>query len=270
VLTLAFLVVLNVRLAGFNREMAGLDVIARSIPKGSDIETLVVQTDLNSEVFGADQLGQTPAWITAERGGMIANDSAVAIYYQIPIKRNDVPFPARSRYVIGHGDRRSYRHVLRSATGSSAPLARSDQWLLYERPGFETDDFVVVRDAQGYGTLAKDRSIGGRALEIGGVKFEHGLGAHAESFVRIRFKRAGKKLSGACGLDTNAGGPGEVVFRIRDDSGHVLFESAAMKGSMPAQSFSVALTGQPEVLLEALAPHGVAYAHADWVDLRLE
>lgn len=269
-LTLAFLVVLNVRLAGFNRELAGLDVIAQAIPKGSDIETLVVRTNLNSEVFGNDQLGQTPAWVTAKRGGMIANDSAVSIYYQIPIKRNDVPFPARSRYVIGHGDRRQYRNVMRAATGSSAPLARSGQWLLYERPGFETGDFVVVRDAQGYGTLAQDRSISGRALEIGGVKFAQGLGAHADSFVRIRFKRTAQKFSGSCGLDSNAGGPGEVVFRVRDDSGRVLFESAAMKGGMPAQSFSVPLTGQPELLLEATAPHGISFAHADWVDLRLE
>jgi hypothetical protein len=269
-LTLAFLIVLNVRLAGFNREMAGLDVIAQAIPKGADLETLVVRTNLDSEVFGAQQLGQTPAWITAERGGMIANDSAVSLYYQIPIKRNDVPFPTRFRYVVGHGDRRAYRNVLRAATGSSSPLAQGGQWLLYERPGFETDDFVVMRDAQGYGTLAKDRSIGGSPLEIGGTKFEHGLGAHADSFVRIRFKRAAKKLTGLCGLDANAGGAGEVVFRIRDDAGHVLFESAVTKGGAPAQAFSVALTGQAELLLEVVAPHGIAFAHADWVDLRLE
>jgi len=269
-LTLAFLVVLNVRLAGFNREMAGLDVIARSIPMGADVETLVTQTNLNSEVFGRDQLGQTPGWITAERGGMIANDSAVAMYFQIPIKRNDVPFPTRFRYVVAHGDRRSYRSLLRSATGSSTPLAHDGQWLLYERPGLETDDFVVIRDAQGWGTLAKDRSITGRALEIGGTKFEHGLGAHADSFVRIRFKRAAQKLTGKCGVDAGAGAAGEVSFRIRDNAGRVLFESAAMKGGSPAQPFSVAVAGQAELLLEALGPHGTASAHADWVDLRLE
>jgi len=269
-LTLAFLIVLNVRLAGFNREMAGLDVIARAIPRGADLETLVVRTNMDSAVFGAQQLGQTPAWITAERGGMIANDSAVSLYYQIPIKRNDVPFPTRFRYVIGHGDRRADRNVLRSATGSSTPLAVSGEWLLYERPGFETNDFVVIRDAQGYGTLAKDRSIGGGPLRIGNATFEHGLGAHANSFVRIRFKRAGNKLTGLCGLDANAGGPGEVIFQIRDDANHLLFQSAPANGSAPAQAFSIELRGQTELVLVASAPHGIAYAHADWVDLRLE
>ena len=269
-LTLAFLVVLNVRLGAFNREMAGLDVIARSIPMGADVETLVTQTNLNSEVFGADQLGQTPAWVTAERGGLIANDSAVAMYFQIPVKRNDVPFPTRFRYVIANGDRRAYRNLLHSATGSSAPLARDGQWLLYERPGLETDDFVVIRDAQGWGSLAKDRSITGSPLEIGGTKFAHGLGAHADSFVRIRFKRTAQKLSGKCGVDADAGAAGEVTFRIRDDAGKVLFESAALKGGTPAQPFSFALEGRAELLLEAFGPHGMASAHADWVDLHLD
>lgn len=269
-LTLAFLVVLNVRLAAFNQELAGLDVIAESIPPGMDVETLVTQTDLDSQVFGAQQFGQVPAWVTARRGGMIANDSALGLYYQIPIKRSDVAFPNQFRFAIGRGSKRHHLNVMRSATGASKPTARAGDWLLFERPHIETNDFIVVRSAQGWGSLVSDRSIGGGPLQIAGEKFEHGLGTHAESFVRLRFKRSATKLTGRCGIDASAGGNGEAVFRIRDDAGRVLFESGAMHGGGPAQAFSVPVAGLPELLLEVLAPHGIHFAHADWVDLRLE
>lgn len=269
-LCLGFLVLLNVRLAAFNTEVAGMDRIASQIQPGMDVQTLVPETDSNSPTFGAGQLGQMPAWLTAERGGMIENDSGAAIYYQIPIKRNDVPFPWGFRYVIAHGNYRNYAGHLRRLTGSKAPVARDGDWLLFERSHIETNDYVVVREAQGWGKLAENRSIAGSPLEIAGVKFASGLGAHAQSFVRLRFKRDARALHGKCGLDASAGAAGEVKFRIRGDDGQVLFESPLLRGGAPAVAFSVPLAGKRELLLEANAPNGIASAHADWVELGLD
>jgi hypothetical protein len=266
----AFLVFLNVRLAAFNQELSGMDEIARRIPAGMDLQTLVPETDSNSPTFGGGQLGQAPAWITAEQGGLIENDSGAAIYYQIPIKRNPVPFPAGFRYAIAHGEYRRHAGQLRRLTGSPAPIARSGEWLLFERSHIETADYVVVRDAQGWGRLAENRSIAGSPLEIAGVKYASGLGAHADSFVRLRFKRAAQQLRGKCGIDASAGRAGQVQFQIRDDDGKVLFESPLLQGGAPAVPFAVPLAGRRELLLEARAPHGIGSAHADWVELVLE
>ena len=61
------LVVLNVRLFAFNRELAGLNQIIEAVPRGGDVHGLVVETGGTSEVFGVSMLGQTPAWATASR-----------------------------------------------------------------------------------------------------------------------------------------------------------------------------------------------------------
>jgi hypothetical protein len=127
-----------------------------------------------------------------------------------------------------------------------------------------------VRDAQDWGALAQDRSVAGSRLMIGGIGYASGLGAHAKSFIRLRFKREGTRLRGWCGIDASAGNRGQVSFRIRDDSGRILFQSGILRGGAPAQPFSVPLAGKQELLLEALAPAGIDWAHADWADLRLE
>jgi len=269
-LVVAFLLLLNVRLTAFNEELSGMDEIARAIPAGADLQTVVPETDSRSDEFGAGQLGQVPAWISAERGGMVDNDSAAAIYFQIPIKRNDGPFPTNFRYVIGHGEYRRYGSRMRSWTGSSEPLARAGNWLLYRRAGIETDDYEVLRNAQGYGQLVVNRSVGASSLSIAGVRYDTGLGGHAQSFIRLRFKRPAARFHGACGVDDSAGGGGQVVFRVRDSRGQVLFESPLQRGGMPAVAFSVPLEGRQELVLEAHAPSGIASAHADWVDLKLD
>lgn len=267
-LVAAFLAVLNVRLGDFNRELEGLEQVKTMIPPGSDVQTLVAATGLDSKAVGPQQLGQTPAWVTAEQGGMIENDSATNLYYQIPIKRNDeFPFPQEFRFAIAHGELARYGSFLRGVTGATQPKKRAGKWLLYERAPIETRDYVVVRWGQSFGKLRKDAAISGRPLSIAGKQYEHGLGTHAWSWTRLRFAREARRFEGACGLDDAASGPGHARFRIQDDRDQILFDSGDVTIGQPAKSFSIELDGRRELLLEVLPLGSINFDHADWVDL---
>ena len=268
-LVTAFLVLVNVRLRAFNHELDGLNVIAKQIPPGSDLQTLVPETSSASEAFGDGELGQTPAWISAEHGGMIANDSALSLYFQIPLRRNDVPFPSNFRYVIAHGDLSRFRSTVHRMIGSNKLLAQSGEWLLFERPHSETQDFDVIRSAQSWGELKVDQNVDGAPLSIAHARHAHGLGTHANSFIRVRFKHAASTFEGTCGVDDSAGGRGLITFRILDDQNQVLFDSGQMTGRDPPTHFTVPIGGRGELLLQARTPGAIDYSHADWVDLVL-
>lgn len=273
-LVLAFLVVLNVRLHRFNAELAGFREVAAAIPAGADVQTLVPETSSSSEVFGSSMLGQIPAWVTAEHGGLIANDSAVAGYFQIPIRRKDVPLFQSYPYVIAHGSYSNRRGQLASLTntalGPARLVKRSGTWLLLQRPTIETEAFAVVRYGQSWGELQLDRTVTGGRLSVASVAYKHGLGTHAQSLIRLRFKGAAKTLRGACGVDDAAGPGGNAAFSIRDSQGQVLFDSGPLVAKTPARPFSVPIGDDRELLLQAYVPSSISYAHADWLELTAE
>ncbi len=272
-LVAAFLILLNVRLNRFNRELDGFTAIAALVPPGSDLQTLVPETESTDPVFGPAEFGQIPAWLTAEQGGLIANDSAGMPYYQLPIRRNDVPSLQHYAYTISHGGYARYRGALRRLTqttrGPAQLVKESGGWVLMKRPTIETPDLTVIRYGQAWSELHIDHEVDGAKLSINHVSYEHGLGTHAASLIRIRLKRDASLLTGACGIDDSAGTRGQAAFRIRDSLGRVLFESGPMLGGTSARAFSVGVNGQRELLLEVQAVGSVSYAHSDWVDLTL-
>jgi hypothetical protein len=273
-LVLAFLVLLNVRLHAFNAELDGFREIAAAIPAGADVQTLVPETSSTSTAFGGSMMGQIPAWVTAEHGGLIANDSAVAGYYQIPIRRNDVPSFQYYPYAIARGRYARHRGQLASLTntaqGSAKLIKQSGNWLLLKRPAIENEDFEVVRYGQGWGELRLDRTVTGAGLSVAGVAYSHGLGTHAQSLIRLRFKHDVKTLRGACGVDDAAGPNGHAAFRIREGHGKVLFDSGPLLPKAPAQPFKVPVGADRELILEAYVPGSISHAHADWLNLTAE
>ncbi|HET7545157.1 MAG TPA: NPCBM/NEW2 domain-containing protein [Polyangiaceae bacterium] len=270
-LVAAFLIVFNVRLYRFNRELDGFREIAAAIPRGADVQTLVPETNNKSEEFGASVLGQIPAWLTAENGGLIANDSAVAGYFQIPIRRNDVPLFQDYPYVIAHGNYRHLRgqlnHLTSTPRGPARLVKESGGWLLLKRPAIENADFEVVRFGQSWGSLHLDQSVLGNKLKVAGVEYASGLGTHAQSVVRIRFKRRVAAFSGSCGVDDEVGPQGHAGFRVRDSGGKVLFDSGELFENGQPHPFSVAVDGSNELVLEAYTPGHNGHAHADWLSL---
>ena len=270
-LVAAFLVVLNVRLYRYNVELDGFREIAAAIPRGADVQTLLPETESKSEVFGDTVFRQIPAWVTAEHGGLIANDSAVAGYFQIPIRRNDVPLFQDYPYVIAHGDYSRLRDQLNQLTetprGPARLVEESAGWLLLKRPAIENADFEVVRYAQSWGSLHLNESVIGNKFKVAGVDYANGLGTHALSVVRIRFKRQVSVFSGLCGIDDDAGAKGRAGFRVRDSGGTILFDSGELVSKRPARSFSVPVAASGELVLEVYTPRAIAHAHADWLSL---
>jgi hypothetical protein len=272
-LVVGFLGLLIVRLRAFNQELAGFEEIAALIPPGADVQTRVPETDSTSAAFGEVELGQVPAWITAERGGLIANDSAVSGYFQLPVRRKNIPLLQDYPYVIARGNPHRYRNALptltRSAQGPAQLLKQSGDWLLYKRQPIENADFSVVRYLQGWGDLRVDREVEGHPLNIAGVPYQHGLGTHAKSLIRIRLKRSAQHFTGACGMDRMAGTRGHGAFRVPDSNGQTLYESGPLGAESPAKAFAVPVSGQTELYLEVDPVETYLNAHADWVNLEL-
>jgi hypothetical protein len=270
VLVAAFLVLLGVRLLEFNQEIAGCRELARFIPPGTDLRTLVTATDLDSKVFGELELGQVPAWITAEQGGMLENDSGTTLYYQVPLRRrDDVEFPSAYRFDISYGAFDRYAETLQPYTAGARLVRTFGDWLLFERKPIKTRDYFVVRSGQSDGELKVNRAASGHGLSVAGVAFPKGLGAQARSFARLRFVRPATRFEGACGVDDGAGGAGRAKFRIRSDKRGTLFESGVVKSGEAVRRFSVALAGETELLLEVLPAGTFEFGHGDWVDLAL-
>ena len=267
-LVIAFIVLVNVRLWAFNRELSGLDVIAQSIPPGSDVETLVPDTDNVSDAFGPAELGQVPAWITALRGGLIANDSS--IYYQIPIQKRVGWSPANYRYVVARGSLQQYGGLIDRLTGRATLLAASGPWLLLERHPMQGDGFTVVRTGQGWGDLRLNLSSDGTPLTVASQIYGTGLGTHAPSFVRLQLDRPAQIFKGACGLDDESPGCQGVSCQIVDAHERSLWDSGPVIAGAPAATFSVPLEGQRALWLYVNAPGSIDHCHTDWVGLRLQ
>lgn len=267
-LVVTLLVVFNVRLQRFNEEASGLDELAADLDREGDVMQLVTKTEHSSAVFGRMQFGQMPAWITAESGNLLENDSG--LYFQLPVRRRPTGRPTRYRYVIARGDLTRAKRIVRRYRPRAQFVRAYGEWLLFEDPPRKVGPLTVVRDAQGWKSLQYNRSVTGAALRINGRVYSQGLGAHAASFIRIRADQGGTKLAGLVGVDDGSQGKAEMSFRIRDSDGNVLFSTKQMTSNMDAVPFSVPLDESRELLLEVLITGSASYAHASWVDLHLE
>ena len=268
VLVVALLVVFNVRLQRFNEEASGLDELAASLDPPGDVMQLVTKTDHSSAVFGRMQFGQMPAWLTADSGNLLENDSG--LYFQMPVRRTPTGRPTRYRYVIARGDLARAKRVARKHRPDAQFVRAYGDWLLFEDRPRKVGPLTIVRDAQGWRRLQYNRSVTGAALQINGRVYSQGLGAHAASFIRVRVDQGGSKLAGWVGVDDGSQGKAAMSFRIRDPNDNVLFQSKEMTSKVDAVPFSVPLDESRELLLEVLITGSASYAHASWVDLHLE
>jgi glucose/arabinose dehydrogenase len=147
-----------------------------------------------------------------------------------------------------------------------------------DEPGPGTNPYVsdlsFVTSTNGWGPVERDRSNGeqmagdGGPLTIGGTVYAKGLGAHADSDVRIALPAGCTTFTGMIGIDDEVP-DGSAVFEVRGD-GSPLFTSGTLTGSMPGQPVSVDITGRSELrLLVTNGGDGYGQDHADWADARL-
>lgn len=122
---------------------------------------------------------------------------------------------------------------------------------------------------QGWGEPHADKSVDGNGLSIGGTKYAHGLGTHAESTFRLALQGKGERFSAQVGVDDEVGQRGSVVFKLLGD-GKELWSSGELRGGDKAKECSVNLQGVKELVLRVEdGGDDINYDHADWAEAQI-
>jgi hypothetical protein len=262
-LVLAALALLNTRISAHNRELAGLRELSARVEPESDIQNVVALYGHAGSTFGYNEIGQTPGWVVAEKGGILDNDSAR--FFHVPLQRRPGPWISRYRYVFSRGTGPSVQAYVQPHEHPNL-VQQKDDWFLFEQPPLRTGDVEALRSVQGWGVLRADTSVEEKPLSIGGQRFSSGFGTHVPSLIRVRLLHAARVFEGGYGIDDEGFKTVSARFRIRDDSGRVLLLSEPVS-SGPVRRFSVPVAGQRELLLEVLAEGSIIGGQVNWVEL---
>ena len=127
----------------------------------------------------------------------------------------------------------------------------------------------------GWGPVETDMSNGekasgdGESITIAGHVFDHGLGAHAPSVVKVDLGGRCTAFEADVGVDDEVGGNGSVQFQVWGD-GTKLFDSGVVRGTGGSIGAYADVTGVRTLrLVVADGGDGIDNDHADWGDARL-
>ncbi len=108
----------------------------------------------------------------------------------------------------------------------------------------------------------------GNPLQIGGVKYTHGLFCHAPSKIIVRLPGPGKAFTSSIGLDSHAGG-GSVVFSVKVNDKSA-FQSEVIKQGMDPVPVDVDLAGSRQFSIEVdSTSDGISCDQANWADAKV-
>jgi len=129
---------------------------------------------------------------------------------------------------------------------------------------------------QGWEVMRVGQSFVQNPICIDGHHYEHGIGVHADSEVRLTSEIPMKRIRGVVGVDQNTdtlknrGGHCRITFSI-ETGGQEIWASKPLSLKDGGVAFDVLLPDVAVITLKAEAEDGwIHYAHADWGDLRLE
>ncbi len=122
---------------------------------------------------------------------------------------------------------------------------------------------------QDYENLEIDKSVIRTPLVIGDRKFEHGLGTHSASRIRIESPKPIERITAWIGVDHNErtrGGAGSAIFLIGNERGR-LYQSGILRGGEAPVKIDVDAHGATTLDLNVDdAGDGPACDHADWAE----
>lgn len=133
-------------------------------------------------------------------------------------------------------------------------------------------DLTPVSATVGWGSIQKDKSVGGNTITLRGMTYAKGIGTHAVS--QIVFNLAGQYSTfiSDVGIDDeeNGKGIGSVDFQVIGD-GKVLFDSGVLTNASPIVNIDVSVIGVQTLTLLATngVPNSIDYDHADWAGARV-
>jgi alpha-galactosidase len=134
---------------------------------------------------------------------------------------------------------------------------------------FGLDTLQLQYVEQDWGAPQANRSVDGHPLLLGGKRFAHGLGTHANSVLRVTLGGKAERFTATVGVDDEVGKKGSGVFKVTGD-GKTLWESGVLRGGDPAKDVSVALDGIKRLVLSVGdAGDDINFDHADWADARI-
>ncbi|WP_327241624.1 NPCBM/NEW2 domain-containing protein [Streptomyces sp. NBC_01320] len=136
-------------------------------------------------------------------------------------------------------------------------------------------ELPFAAESNGWGPVERDTSNGensggdGNPLQIGGTRFDKGLGVHAASSVSVQLDGRYKRFISQVGVDDEVGNNGSVAFEVVAD-GKVIATTPVMTGNDPARTIDVDVTSVRELTLRVTdGGNGNSSDHADWADARL-
>jgi chitodextrinase len=151
-----------------------------------------------------------------------------------------------------------------AATEVTTPLAPELAYLSQLNWKSATTDF---------GSVSKDRSVNGKPIQLGGVRYERGLGTHAASEIVYDLGKLGRtytRFVSDVGVDDEVSQNATVVFQVFADEKKV-FDSGTMRPESDTKRVDVSIAGVRQLRLVVTdAGDGINSDHADWADARLE
>lgn len=122
---------------------------------------------------------------------------------------------------------------------------------------------------QDHERLEVNRSVVKTPLRIGTKSFQHGLGTHSISVIRLTSPEPIQKFAAFIGVDSNdrtQGGMGSVTFAVLANDSEV-YQSKVMRGGQGPERVEVDVKGAKVLELKVGdAGDGPACDHADWAD----
>lgn len=122
---------------------------------------------------------------------------------------------------------------------------------------------------QGWGEPQAAKSVMGNPITVGGARYQHGIGTHADSDLTIDLKGSAERFLAVVGVDNEAASEGSVIFRVLVD-GKVKAETELLRAVDAPKLLSVDLAGAKQLrLLVSSGPDGANNDHADWAGAAL-
>lgn len=144
-----------------------------------------------------------------------------------------------------------------------------------EIPAAETktvwlDELDISKCQCGWGTPHAAKSVEGRPITIAEKTYDHGLGTHAESYLKIEVNDA-RSFAAEVGVDDEINAaPASVEFKIYGDD-KLLSESGIMTAGLPAKQVRLDLSDiKTLILIVTDGGDNINYDHADWADAKFE
>ncbi len=117
---------------------------------------------------------------------------------------------------------------------------------------------------QDFGIAQAGKTVDDNPISLNGVVFQHGIGTHATSEMKIRLNGAATRFMAFVGLDDEVKDKGSVVFEVWVD-GTKVADSGTMLPGQQSMLLTAGLIGAKEMVLRVGNADGsIENDHADW------